>query len=107
MWKNILHSLGLSIITSWVVLFATAVMEGTNAMKKCVMIASVALVLTMALISCSDSSDPLTAEDRAMSEGRREVQETRPPPGPPNAAMIQDETPGAGGTDSGGTDSGD
>ena len=59
-------------------------------MKKCVMFTSVALVLAAVLVSCSDSSDTLNAEDRAMRDGRREVQEVRAPPGPPDASMIQD-----------------
>ena len=61
-------------------------------MKKCVMFTSVALVLAAVLMSCTESSDSLTAEQREMSEGRREAQETRLPPGPPNASMIQDDT---------------
>ena len=76
------------------------VMEGTNVMKKFVMIASVALVLTMALMSCSDSSDSLSSEDRAMKDGRRDVQEKRAPPGPPDASMTRDEDPAPAGGDS-------
>jgi len=60
-------------------------------MKKCVMFTSVALLLAAVLMSCSESSDSLTSEERAMRDGRRDVPETRAPPGPPNAAMIQDE----------------
>ena len=66
-------------------------------MKKCVMFAGVALMSATVLMSCSESSDSLTAEERAMSEGRRESQEVRKPPGPPEAAMIQDDGPTGGG----------
>lgn len=59
-------------------------------MKKCVMLTSVALVLVATLMSCEESSDSLSTEDRAMRDGRREVQDVRPPPGPPEAAMIED-----------------
>lgn len=85
------------------VLDAATVLEGINAMKKCVMFTSAALLLAAGLVSCTESSDSMTAEDRATRDGRREVQETRAPPGPPNASMIQDDAVPAGG-DAGGGD---
>lgn len=89
---KLLSSLRLCIVRYSAVLDAATVIEGINTMKKCVMFTSVALVLAAVLMSCSDSSDTLTSEDRATRDGRREVQETRLPPGPENASMIQDET---------------
>lgn len=76
-------------------------------MKKCVMLTSAALLLAAGLVSCTESSDSLTAEERAMSEGIREVQETRAPPGPPNASMIQDDAVPAGGDTGGDAGGGD
>lgn len=68
-------------------------------MKKCVMFTSVALMLAAVLMSCTESADTLTAEERQMRDTRREAQETRLPPGPQNASMIQDESKPAGGDD--------
>ncbi|MCH8823370.1 MAG: hypothetical protein IH984_07665 [Planctomycetes bacterium] len=87
---KLLSSLRLCIVMCPAVLDAATVIEGINAMKKCVMFTSVALVLAAVLMSCSETSDTLTSEERAMSEGRRDAQETRRPPGPADASMIQD-----------------
>lgn len=87
---NLLRSLRMCIVICSAVFDAATVIEGINTMKKCVMFTSVALLFAAALVSCSESSDTLTANDRAMKEGRREVQEVRAPPGPPDASMIQD-----------------
>ena len=95
---KLLISLRLCIVMYSAVLDAATVIEGINAMKKCVMFTSVALVLAAVLMSCSETSDSLTSEERAMSEGRRDAQETRRPPGPEDASMIQD-TPSRSGSD--------
>lgn len=98
------RSIRMCIVICSAVLDAATVIEGINTMKKCVMFTSVALVLAAALVSCSESSDSLTAEDRATRDGRRDVQEVRAPPGPPNASMIQDTAPGTADSDTGGDD---
>ena len=44
------------------------------------------------LMGCDSSPTPQTAEDRAMSEGRRVSPDPVAPPGPPNPDMVSDES---------------
>ncbi|MCH8211093.1 MAG: hypothetical protein IIB99_06940 [Planctomycetes bacterium] len=61
-------------------------------MKQLTTLIIATLVVGTVLMGCDSKPTPQTAEDRAMSEGRREVGEPVAPPGPPNARMVPDET---------------
>ncbi len=61
-------------------------------MKQLTTLIIATLVVGTVLMGCDSKPTPQNAEDRAMAEGRREVRDPVPPPGPPDASMIPSET---------------
>ena len=61
-------------------------------MKQLTTLIIAALVVGTVLMGCDSKPTPQTAEDRAMAEGRREVRDPVPPPGPPDASMVSDDS---------------
>ncbi len=61
-------------------------------MKQLATLVIAALVVGTVLRGCESKPTPQTAEERAMSEGRREVSDPVAPPGPPDASMVPDQT---------------
>jgi len=60
-------------------------------MKQFAMLVVATLIAGTLLMACDSSPAPQNAEDRAMSEGRRDSPDPIAPPGPPNAEMVPDE----------------
>ena len=60
-------------------------------MKQFAVLVVATLVVGTVLVGCDSKPTPQTAEDRAMSEGRRDKPDPIAPPGPPNAEMVPDE----------------
>ena len=61
-------------------------------MKQVTTLIIATLVVGTVLMGCDSKPTPQTAEERAMSEGRREVGDPVAPPGPPDPSMIPDQT---------------
>ena len=61
-------------------------------MKQLTTLIIATLIVGTVLMGCGSVPTPQTAEDRAMSEGRREVRDPVPPPGPPDASMVSDDS---------------
>lgn len=61
-------------------------------MKQFAMLVVATLIAGTLLMACDSSPAPQNAEDRAMSEGRRESPDPIAPPGPPGGGvMVPDE----------------
>ena len=60
-------------------------------MKQFAVLVVATLVVGTVLMGCDSKPTPQNAEDRAMSEGRRDSPDPIAPPGPPNAEMVPDE----------------
>ncbi len=60
-------------------------------MKQFAVLVVATLVMGTVLMGCDSKPTPQNAEDRAMSEGRRDSPDPIAPPGPPNAEMVPDQ----------------
>ncbi len=61
-------------------------------MKQFALLIIATLAVGTVLMGCGSEPTAQTAEERAMSEGRRESPDPIAPPGPPDPNMVSDET---------------
>ena len=61
-------------------------------MKQLTTLIIATLVVGTVLMGCDSKPTPQTAEERAIRDGRRDSPDPVPPPGPPDARMLTDES---------------